>query len=455
MRKLFYLNLVIILCANLALGQELSPIQTSLTIYQNNYATVKQDVEFNLAGSPATISYNIPSLNIVSESVFFTFKGEILSQSYVQTPDAFEFWLKNGIGKEATILFPNGVSYKGKLSFYNRDAAIFTLEDGKTLLVNDLRNSSIMFNDYPFKEPEPSKITWQLKSNKTGKNTGMLVYHTSGINWRSKYYVYLDEEKQKLSIYNWAMINNKSGMDFNDVNLKIIAGALNIISGSPFYYEPTSTRSEAVFKSVSSFDTEKPLFEYFQYTFHEKITLKNNETKLLKIFTAENVAYKKTYVYYLNSYPLLDSKESPIARINFVNTKQNNLGVLLPSGQMDVYVTDKGNIELIGQSNIQTTPTGDEVSVNVGKVSDISIEVKQAESSSIIQDNYVRKFKLLCHNFKNKEAVVEINYSDPFAFEVLNSNIPPKVVETQKLIFEVPIKANSTFELTFSLQTKK
>lgn len=457
MKKIFFLVSFILSSYQFVFSQELSPKETSLSVYQNNYATIQQNVEFNVSSSPAALSFTLPSNNVILSSILLLFNGEILEQTIKQSPDALRLWTNDAIGKDVTLISPNGQSYKGKLMFFSDNEIILNAEDKKSIIVKDYEGFSIIFNDHPYQPQEKTKVTWLLKPSKTGKNNGTLVYHTSGISWTAKYIIFLDEDKERFNLYAWASIVNNSGIDFNNANLKIIEGELNIAQFRNLSFSEGLASDFSLQKMViNSLEPGKEeLFEYFQYSYPQKISLKEGESKLLNLFSAENIPFKKTYVYNLYPYPPIDKKEKVSIQISFVNNKQNNLGMLLPKGQIDIYTIGKSNIDFVGQSNIKTIPNGDRATLEIGKVSDLAVEVKKAEHIKVSQDLTERKFKVLCHNFKNQEATIEINYSDSFSFDLLNSNIKPKVKDSNKLVFEVPIKANSTFELSFTIQAKQ
>lgn len=456
MNKLLYCVVFLLLCHSLSFAQDYSTKSTSLTIYQNNFATVQQTLELKLNESPSLFKYQIPSINVISSSIFLTYDGEILEQSISAPRTPFDNWSETSIGKEVTIVSPNGQTFKGKVAKFD-DELIVTTNEGNSIFLKDLEGFTIIFNNYQpelFKKPE---VHWLLKPKKTGNNLANIVFHTSGINWKTKYFAFLDENKQRMNLFAYANINNQSGIDFENVNLKIVEGELNYQENyTPFRSVAISEASSQPMLSSAKFETEESLFEYYQYKYPQKVTLKNKENKLLQLFATENIPYKKIFVYNLYSYPQLDRKEKPMIYIAFKNSKDNNLGMLLPKGDVDFYQKTGENIEFVGQSSLKTAPVGDESKLFVGDATDLAVEVKNAESVTIGQNRIERRYKVVCHNFKNKDASIEIvYYPDLQSMELIKTNIQPKEKQPMKLVFEVPIKANSTSELNFIVQVQK
>ncbi len=110
-------------------------------------------------------------------------------------------------------------------------------------------------------------------------------------------------------------------------------------------------------------------------------------------------------MYTIIQLPQLDRKEKPMIYIEFKNSKDNNLGMLLPKGDVDFYQKTGENIEFVGQSSLKTAPVGDESKLFVGDATDLAVEVKNAESVTIGQNRIERRYKVVCHNFKNKRCV--------------------------------------------------
>ncbi len=456
MRKLFYYSFLSFIFSQFIYSQELTPKQTSIAIYQNNYATIQQDVEFNVSTSPTSLLFVIPSTNVIPWSTFLRINGEILEQSFISSQKDEDSWQKDAIGKDVTIISPNGQSYRGKLMFFSDDELIISTEDKKTILVKDFEGFTFLFNDHPFFPAEKSKIIWLAKPAKTGKNTGNLVYHSSGFSWRGNYQLYVDEEKDKLDIYAFAMLRNQTEMNINDANLKIVEGDLNISEpGTIVQYESTTKNSAKMLLGRGGFEPEKEIFDYYKFTYPQKINLLKGETKLLTLFSSENISFNKTYSYFLYTYPMLFTKDRPTIRISFSNTKQNNLGRIFPKGQANIYIKQKDGLEFIGQNYIKTVPVGDKVEIDAGKVTDLAVEVTRADHVQLSNDLTERRFKVVCHNFKNKDATIEITYTEALEMELTQSNIKPKVKESNKLVFDVPIKANSSNELIISILVKQ
>ncbi len=459
MKKIFFYFTQLLFLPLILVSQDFSTKSTALTIYQNNFGSVQQNIEFKLSNSPATFSFVLPSLNVITSSIFLNFDGEVLEQSYIENLGIFDDWKKNSLGKEITIITSNGQTHKGKLTRFENDEIVLNTNDGNSVYLKDLEGVTVIFNNYQFQQQKKPEIKWLLKPKKLGTNTATINFHCNGINWYARYFAFLDDAKQTMNLYANASITNQSGIDFEDIKLKIIEGELNLQER----FEPKAAKTFTLYQSLSAaeapsgyFEPEQSVFEYYQYEYPNKVSLKNNENKSLQLFAAEKVPYKKVYSYNLSNYPPLDRKDKPAIFITFKNTKENNLGRLLPKGLVDFYESKMDKIEFIGQSAIRTVPIGDETKLFIGNATDLAVEVKNADQITIGENRIERNFKLICYNFKNKEATIEISYySAGQTVELIKTNIQPKEKLPTKLLFDVPIKANSQTVLSFTIQAQK
>jgi len=451
MKLSFFSFAIIHLVCFTIFSQELKIKSTSLTLYQSNYAIVKHQIEFNSTSDYTRLSFDNFPKDLVENSINFQFDGEILEQSFSQKKNDLNIALRNAIGKEVNLIQPQKISHKGKLALVDEDEIALNLDDGSSLFVKDLEGYTIIINNYPLNYQTKPVANWFLKPRKSGLNSAFLVYHTRGLSWSTKYFVYLDEQTQKLSISAYSHLQNFSGVDFSSIKLSVVEGEL--FTSPPAYefrVEKLATSAE-----LNRTVTETPSFEYYKFEFPQTINLNDGETKLLKIFSANNVAFKKTYRYALNTWVRPNTRDNPYILISFSNSKSNNLGFLLPRGQADFYIVNKSDLEFVGQNKIRSAREGEQVETFVGKASDIAIQVVANETKTISENLQEVRFELMVSNFKKVETSCEIEFTENLSIELVNSNIKPKEKQPQRLLFEIPLKPQSSFNFVFVVQIRR
>ncbi len=449
-----FLTFILFVClVYSSFSQEVKSNSISLTIYQMDYCIVRQKLEFNLFDQVSKIYFDKFPTKLVENSVSLSFDGEVLEQSFSLKRGDFISALKEAIGKDITLVNPQNISYKGKLAYVEGEEIVLNLDDGSSLFVKNLENYSILINNYAFNYTTKPAVQWLLKPKKSGGQSANLVYHSRGLSWNAKYFIYLDEKNSKLSISAWALLQNNSGIDFKDSKVTILEGDVNIQS---YYVSDYMRRTEALSSGLLKQDVqEHPVFEYYKYEFPQNITLSNGESKLLKIFTANDVAYKKTYKYSVNTWLPVFSKDNPNIFITFTNKKNNNLGFLLPKGQADFYFVGKEELEFVGQNIIPTSLEDEEVSTFVGKAKDIVIKVVANEITTISENLQRVRIELNLRNFKKTDTVCEVEFLENSPFDLINSNVKPKEKKPQQLLFEISLKPQSSFNFNFIVNIKR
>jgi len=164
--------------------------------------------------------------------------------------------------------------------------------------------------------------------------------------------------------------------------------------------------------------TEKAFDEYHLYTLERPTTLRDREMKQIEFVHAEGIQSKTIYVYdgaELSSYygynigtPEYGTQSNKKVRVirEFTNSESNHLGMPLPKGKLRFYRRDAdGQLEFIGEDQIDHTPKDETIRVTTGNAFDLVGERKQ---TNFRVDNNSRwaeeSFEIKLRNHK-KEAV--------------------------------------------------
>ena len=196
-----------------------------LTIYNNNQGMYKTEIELNLEKGLQFYSLeNIPT-GIITESVIFLPKDKKL-RLFVQN---FEYDLANTqkmlqkyINQNVTVFTENG-TFTGVLMFYDYQSYGLLDDTTKELrIINAQKVDTVYLNQMPDNFYTKPTLRWQLYADSKTSYKADLSYLTNGVEWRATYNAVLN--KKDFTLNSWVTINNRSGKDFRDVNLKLIAG---------------------------------------------------------------------------------------------------------------------------------------------------------------------------------------------------------------------------------------
>jgi hypothetical protein len=375
--------------------------ETALTIYNQNLAVVRESLPLELKAGENPLTFDRATAQVLPDSVVLrdpTGKAtfSILEQSYRNDPVSKWLLLQHFEGQqiEFRTTYPDGkvevkpgkiirsgyvpggqpqdpiIEVDGKLRFQLPGEPLFpALGDGSIL--------------------RPT-LGWQIQSAADAKFDAQLSYLSSGFSWEADYNFVAPEKGETAALTGWVTVNNQSGTGFNQAKVKLVAGDVNIVK--PNY--PTERMEGMMLKSMADAAPavqEKAFDDFHLYTLQRALTIRDKETKQVEFLRAPEVKAKKKYVYDAASMRFFGRGGPQVQPIQgqefpkdvaiyweFKNEEANGLGVPLPAGRVRFYRSDDqdGNLEFVGENDIDHTPRNEEVSVYTGNAFDLVGERK-------------------------------------------------------------------------------
>ena len=272
-------------------------------------------------------------------------------------------------------------------------------------------------------------LDWQIVTDKGGPVNAELAYVTGGMTWKAAYNVVFPEVGDALDLTAWVTMDNESGKTFSNARIKLMAGDVSKISQPNNLYQFAGGYGGAVRLDNASSPTvtEKSFDEYHLYTLANPATLRDREIKQVEFARAAHVPSTVIYVYdglqlddrYSNyNYDSLhnvpeygtQSNRKVFAMREFINSQANGLGIPLPKGRMRFYRRDAdGQLEFVGENDIDHTPKDETVRVYTGNAFDLTGDRKQ---TNFTVDNQARtldeSFTLTLHNHKTTPTEIRV-----------------------------------------------
>jgi len=225
----------------------------------------------------------------------------------------------------------------------------------------------------------------------------------------------------------WVTIQNNSGATYKDAEIKLIVGDVRRVSAPRMKMSAMGEEMAYVKERPGSQFAEKEFFEYHLYTLQRPSTVKDNSSKQIELFTPVSEApLEKTFVYYGNTdalyysygssaiqdrnYGITTNKKVDIY-LEFLNKKENKLGMPLPAGRIRVYKKDEadGSLEFVGEDRIDHTPKDERVRIKLGSAFDIVGERKQTNFQTNYDRNWIREsFEIRVRNHKKEQVTVKV-----------------------------------------------
>ena len=370
----------------------------TMTMYKDGFALIKQPVSWNIELGQDTVSWNLLPKGLIQDSPFLSLQNATVNMQRLNK-DIFYFskYLNNYLGKNIEVELINGTSFSGTLVEMSNDNITITRKRSTTSF-NKNRVDYItvpgQLNNVIFK---PS-LTWVISPyNRLGSVRGNLIYLSSGFDWDATYRLIFDGSNNAAEFLADAYIKNNSNLDFKNLSIQLVEGTLKQ-NGN---VRTPSIMKRAIAESVSE-PKEESLGDYHIYTLGSKIDLKGEESITTRLYSSREVSFEKTYLFENDE---KSKKEEPLLiEYEIANTRENNLGVPLPKGKIQLYQsTASGNIEYVGEDKIRQVPKGAKATIVSGRAF-----------------NVVGKRKILNYDRqrKSEEGSISIQVSNTLSEEV-------------------------------------
>ncbi len=471
----------ILLIAGL-LSSVIATAQPALTIYNQNFAVVRDSVPLDLQTGVNTVRYAGATAQVEPDSVILRdptgeHSLQILEQNYRNDPVSQELLLSLFEGKtidfenlrlkdntQTREVIPGKIIRSGYVPGGEAQAPIIEV-NGKLQFslpgeprFPDLGDDTVL---------KPA-FNWLLQSDKPGKFDAEVGYVTGGFDWSASYNLVSPEKGDNVDLVGWITMNNNSGKTFENAKIKLMAGDVNKIQPQNRAFAiGGAIRTLNGFAEAAPAVTEKAFDEFHLYDIARPTTLHDHETKQVEFVHAEKMFAPTIYVYdgasdyrfygglnYDQGWGQSGNKKVLVQR-EFVNAETNQLGVALPAGKLRFYRRDSdGQLQFVGENTIDHTPRNETVRVTTGNAFDLVGERKQTSFRVDTGDKWIdESFEIKLRN--RKKEPVEIRVVEHL-YRWSNWDITAKSddfvkKDSQTVEFSIPVKPDEERTVTYSV----
>ncbi|MGM0507702.1 MAG: DUF4139 domain-containing protein [Fusobacteriota bacterium] len=404
--------------------------ELSVTIYNNNFGVVKEKRNLDLKRNDTLINYKDVAQHIETDSLII--KGvNILESNYEYDLVNKQKLLSRYLGEKIYIM-DETQKREYKLLSVNNGIVVQNTETQEIYL--DPKGQMILPELKKELQIKPSFI-WEIESGRSD-NYIDVSYLTKKINWEANYVLNLKDKR--LDLIGWVNIENNSGKDYKNSNLKLIAGDVKRVQENP-KMKYLASRSSA---NAESQVKEQSFFDYHIYEIKRKTDLKNNQDKQIKFIKTTNSKFKKYYKF--SNY---DQKVRIM--IQFENSEQNRLGSPLPKGKVKVYKEEKDMKEFVGEDRIDHTPKDKSIKLNIGTAFDIEGDLKQKDYDKLNRNLNEKEMEYTFKNHKDEDAQIQVEHNLNGDWEIINTSDEYQKESNQKVLFDIEVPANETKKINF------
>lgn len=447
------------------LGAGAALAQPSLTVYNQNFAVVRDTVEVTLIPGVNELRYAGATAAVEPESVILRdptgkIGFQILEQSYRNDPADEALLLKLYEGKEIEFEVDAGEGrktlVKGKIVRAGDPSPIIEL-DKRLRFELPGRPWFPALGDNTILQPT---LTWQLNVVANAQGPLELAYVTGGLSWSADYNLVLPEKGDVFDMVAWVSVQNQSGKTFEEANLKLMAGDVAKVESSRLRkFGRGELMAVAASAPMEDQVTEKTFDDFHLYSVARPVTLLDKETKQVEFARATGVKSERFYVYdgsglspFGGSLPLYGESDYGGAEgnkkvatfVEFKNSKENQLGIALPKGRVRFYRADGDQLQFTGEVNIDHTAKDELLRFQTGFAFDLVGERKRMNFTRNERRNEATEsFEITVRN--RKEEASEIRVVEHLArwanWELTEKSMEFTKTNAQTIEFRVPLAA--------------
>jgi hypothetical protein len=456
--------------------------QPSLTIYNQNFAVVRDTVPLDLKAGDNAVIYPGATAQVEPDSVILRDPAglhslQIVEQNYRNDPVSQELLLSlfegKTIGFEKTRLKDNTQTteiIQGKIirSGYVPGGAT----EQPIIEVNGIKQFSLpgepRFPDLGDDTILKPAFNWLLQSDKPGKFDAEVGYVTGGFTWSASYNLVSPEKGDFCDIVGWITMNNNSGKTFENAKIKLMAGDVNKIQPQNRPVFAPAARAMTMNAQAAPPVSEKAFDEFHLYDIARETTLHDHETKQVEFVHAEKMFAPTIYVYdgasnyrfngglnQIQNYVQSDNKKVIVQR-EFKNAETNQLGIALPAGKLRFYRRDSDSqLQFVGENTIDHTPRDETIRVTTGDSFDLVGERKQTNFRVDTADKWIDEtFEIKLRNHK-KDAPVEIRVAEHLyrwsSWDITAKSDDFVKKDSQTIEFRIPVKPDEERTVTYTV----
>ena len=375
--------------------------------------------------------------------------------------------LRRALGQPVTVEQAVGnerQSYTGTLVAAG-DGLTLRLADGRIKVLSSY--SSFELPRLPSGVANEPTLTWVLASPRAGRQDFGLGYATAGLAWQAEYRIDAQGlgSACRMSLDGAAMVVNRSGADFDNVRLTLVAGQPNRENRPLAAPAPRMAKAEMMVADAAVAAT--PSGEYQSYRLPLPGSLPQGAVQRLPLVeAASGIACERRYETswqqgdWRPPYPIVDANwnnsgdgapQPVLATLRFRNGKAEGLGIPLPAGRVRMF----DGKDFLGDAQLGHTPANQDVALTIGNVFDLSAE-RTREDFQLDRDGRTMSERITIKLKNAKPETVSVRVTERMGrwtdWELASSTGPAQKRNAQTAAFDVPVPAGGEATLTYTVR---
>nr|WP_279237541.1 DUF4139 domain-containing protein [Dyella sedimenti] len=266
------------------------------------------------------------------------------------------------------------------------------LRAGDGLLVQDASGRTSLVREFAAVRAQGSFQTGALlqlriDAARAGNAQATLSYTTAGLGWRAAYVGTLQPGNRcRLQFESRASIANRSGRDWKDVQLTLVAGEPNMAKPSPARPMPMAFAARAK-ADGAELPEQGTLADYRTYALSGLVDLPDGSVSQIPLYATRTIDCERSAIYQYNQggwvppQPIIGRDYQPGANNTAIaSTLKFRAFDSLPAGYLRALAADSTGVpQFIGEGRISDTPKGSDVDITLGTAFDLRGERERTD----------------------------------------------------------------------------
>ena len=433
-----------------------------VTVYNSNIGLIKDTRNINLPKGVGELQFmdvaaTIRPVTVAVKSLNSANQFMVLEQNYEYDLMNSQKLLDKYVGKTVKIVDENKFQGTAK----EVEAELLSNNNGQIYRINGEiylgYEGRIVLPQIPENLIAKPTLTWMYQNNSSTSHKIEVSYLANNINWIADYVMTIDQDDKLAGLNGWVTVDNKSGTEYRDATLKLVAGDVNRVRE-----ERVMRRDSMVLEASASFEAkgfqQESFFEYHIYDLQRPTTIKNNQTKQISLLGADGINIQKEFIvqgdrYYFQNRTLDIPKAKVGVYLKFKNEEKNKLGMPLPAGTIRLYKADsKGKLQFIGEDRIGHTPKNEEIKLKIGDAFDVVAERKQTDYQNIGTRAVETAWEVVIRNHKKEDIVVDVIEPVWGEWTIMESSHKHEKLDAQNIKFSLPVSKDGEVKLRYRVR---
>lgn len=434
--------------------------QTSLSIYTDGRVVVRKTLPLKLQRGSNIFSLDLPGLD---PATLFSPDSNVAVTSAVLRPATdVEAALRASVGR--TLPFVRGRGDTIQATVLSVNPPQFKLADGRILLSMPGGEPLFPAEAGLIRTKPEAVVTLEARRPRDATE---LAYVTQGVTWEAVYQAVLGGSGSAL--VTGAATISSSSLTVDSATVQLVAGSLNRARAPAPMMQVAGAlaRDEA----KSAYASEESVGETHVYELPGSISFDIGAPLTTALFPRARADYTQEFVVpgalpWRGYFGPMSSDANAVPVQVWYTFKRAHGTALgdrpLPGGTMQLFQRDSsGRVQLVGEASFPHTPAGKDLRVQSGDAFDVTAERVQTDYHQVSVPNasgrgthsrVTAAYKVTLTNARRQAVTVDVRETHWGNWQITDSSVPAEKLSSSEQRFRVPVPANGTATLTYTVQ---